>query len=39
MKGENNMFKKEYSAICNKENRNYMLAGLFLTWIVLALMA
>ena len=33
------MFKKEYSAIFNKENRNYMLAGLFLAWIVLALMA
>ena len=33
------MFRKEYSAIYNKENRNYMLAGLFLFWIVLALMA
>lgn len=33
------MFRKEYSAIFNKENRNYMLGGLFLTWIVLALMA
>ena len=33
------MFKKEYSAIYNKENRNYMFAGLFLVWIVLALMA
>ena len=33
------MFRKEYSAIFNKENRNYMFAGLFLFWIVLALMA
>lgn len=33
------MFKKEYSAIFNKEHRDYMLAGLFLAWIVLALMA
>ena len=33
------LFKKEYSAIFNKENRNYMFAGLFLFWIVLALMA
>ena len=33
------MFKKEYSAIFNKESRNYMLGGLFLIWIVLALMA
>ena len=33
------MFKKEYSAIFNKEHRNYMLGGLFLFWIVLALMA
>ena len=33
------MFNKEYSAIFNKEHRNYMFAGLFLTWIVLALMA
>ena len=39
LKGENDMFKKVYSAIYNKEHRNYMLAGLFLTWIVLALMA
>ena len=35
----NDMFKKEYSAIYNKEHRDYMLAGLFLFWIVLALMA
>ena len=33
------MFKKDYSAIFNKEHRNYMFAGLFLFWIVLALMA
>lgn len=33
------MFRKEYSAIFNKEHRNYMFAGLFLAWIVLALMA
>ncbi len=33
------MFKKEYSAIFNKEHRNAMFAGLFLSWIVLALMA
>ena len=39
LKGENDMFKKEYSAIYNKENRNYKFAGLFLFWIVLALMA
>jgi len=39
LKGEMMMFKKEYSAIFNKEHRNYMLAGLFLAWIVLALMA
>ena len=33
------MFKKEYSAIYNKEHRDNMLAGLLLSWIVLALMA
>lgn len=33
------LFKKEYSAFCNKEHRNYMFAGLILAWIVLALMA
>lgn len=33
------MFKKEYSAIYNKEHRNYMFAGLLLSWIVLALIA
>ena len=33
------LFKKEYSAIFNKEHRNSMFAGLFLAWIVLALMA
>ena len=33
------MFKKEYSAIYNKENRNYMFAGLFLFWFLMLIAA
>lgn len=33
------MFKKEYSAIFNKENRNYMFAGLFLFWFIMLIAA
>ena len=39
MKGEMMMFKKEYSAIYNKENRDYMLAGLFLFWFFMLIAA
>lgn len=39
LKGENDMFKKDYSAIYNKENRDYMLAGLFLFWFLMLIAA
>lgn len=33
------MFRKEYSAIYNKEHRDYMLAGLFLFWFLMLIAA
>lgn len=33
------MFKKKYSAIFNKEHRNEMFCGLWLSWIVLTFFA
>lgn len=33
------MFRKEYSAIFNKEHRDNMLAGLFLFWFIMLIAA